>query len=254
MAATYPIAEQFVSLQGEGRYTGTLMQFIRLAGCNVGRRLDVRSTTLAKELLLPVFQKHHVCETAVGQEFMCDTDYGAKYSVTIVEMADLILKSGVKHICLTGGEPLLHDVLTISALCTELEVELHVETSGTKEIPVELHSDHVACSPKVGFLVENWGRIDEYKFVIGPDGGSAQDIVGKISGFFAKGIAYKGEEPESPFHPIETPANPFADVYVQPANELNTVNRASLATCMAVVQLRPHWAVSFQSHKLLNLP
>jgi organic radical activating enzyme len=230
------------------------MQFIRLAGCNVGRRTNIKSTTLGQSLLLPVFHKHQVCETAIGQEFICDTDYGAKYNVTVVQLADLILKSGAKHVCLTGGEPLLHDVLTISALCAELKVQLHVETSGTKEIPVELSSDHVACSPKLGFLVENWGRVDEYKFVIGPGGGSAQDIVGKISGFFAKGIAYRDEEAESPFQPVETPANPFADVYVQPANELNSVNRASLATCMAVVNLRPYWAVSFQSHKLLNLP
>jgi organic radical activating enzyme len=251
----YPIAEQFISLQGEGRYTGTQMLFIRLAGCNVGRRNNIRSMAVAQSLQLPVFQNHQACETAIGQEFICDTDYRSKYEVTVPELADLILKSNAKHVCLTGGEPLLHDVLTISALCRELNVQLHIETSGTKEIPIELATDHVACSPKTGFLFENWGHVDEYKFVISAAGGTAQDIVGKISGFFAKGIAFKSNgEPVTPFEPVETPANPFADVYVQPINELNSVNRVALATCMAVVNLRPHWAVSVQLHKLLNLP
>ena len=252
----FPIAEQFISLQGEGRYTGTLMQFIRLAGCNVGRRTGVRSPALAQSLALPVFQHHKVCESAIGQEFMCDTDYGAKFDLTALQMADLIRKSGTKHVCLTGGEPLLHDVLMVSALCQELQVQLHIETSGTKVIPDELSADHVACSPKAGFLFENWGHVDEYKFVIGPDAGTPSDIVGKLTGFFALGIAARQQDDpdQDQFAPTETPANPFADVYVQPVNGVRTVDASSMATCLAVVRLRPHWAVSFQTHKLLNLP
>ncbi|MCH2543374.1 MAG: 7-carboxy-7-deazaguanine synthase QueE, partial [Candidatus Atelocyanobacterium sp. ALOHA_A2.5_9] len=33
---TYPIAETFHSIQGEGAWTGVSAFFIRLAGCNVG--------------------------------------------------------------------------------------------------------------------------------------------------------------------------------------------------------------------------
>ena len=114
------IAETFTSLQGEGMLVGVPSFFIRSSGCNLRCR-------------------------------WCDTPYtswlpeGERRSVD--ELLTVAEASGVAHVVVTGGEPLLQR--EIGALTTGLQAAgLHVtvETAGTVDPSFEC--DLLSLSPK----------------------------------------------------------------------------------------------------------
>lgn len=114
------IAEVFASLQGEGILAGTPSFFIRTSGCNLRCR-------------------------------WCDTPYtswqpeGRRLSV--VELVAAAGDSGLRHVVITGGEPLLQRELP--ALCSALKARGHhvtVETAGT--LAPEFVCDLLSVSPK----------------------------------------------------------------------------------------------------------
>ena len=114
------ISETFVSLQGEGTLAGVPSFFLRTSGCNMRCR-------------------------------WCDTPYtswlpeGERRSV-----ADLVAESvdsGVRHVVVTGGEPLLQR--EIGVLTRELVAagrHVTVETAGT--VDPDFHCDLLSLSPK----------------------------------------------------------------------------------------------------------
>ena len=114
------INEIFKSIQGEGRYTGTPMLFIRLSGCN----LD--------------------CD-------FCDTKYHKEVNIEldIEELKEEIKKTGIKNVCFTGGEPLIQ-WNEIKKIIEDLkDFNFHLETNGTfltEEIINKFF--HCSVSPK----------------------------------------------------------------------------------------------------------
>lgn len=122
MSGTLPIAETFVSVQGEGRLTGAPSWFVRLSGCNLR------------------------CS-------WCDTKYASwKPEGAQREIASLLEEagaSGVGHAVVTGGEPMIFE--GVSALTRGLaDRGLHVtiETAGT--VWRDAHADLLSISPKLG--------------------------------------------------------------------------------------------------------
>lgn len=105
----FPVAEKFVSINGEGTRAGELAVFIRFTGC------DLRCS-------------------------YCDTMWanvpGADYDdLSAEEILSYVLSTGVTNVTLTGGEPLLQKelpVLTDLLLSSELRVE--IETNGSQPI------------------------------------------------------------------------------------------------------------------------
>ncbi|MFW6196346.1 MAG: 7-carboxy-7-deazaguanine synthase QueE [Thermoplasmatota archaeon] len=99
------ITEIFYSIQGEGKQMGLPTIFVRAAGCNLK------------------------CD-------WCDTKYAWKggKETTIEEITDAVHDFPSKRVCLTGGEPLVHDEIyeLIDALIDEYE--LTVETNGSLDI------------------------------------------------------------------------------------------------------------------------
>lgn len=142
------INEVFFSIQGESSYAGWPTVFIRTSGCNL------RCT-------------------------YCDTTYayydGSKKSVD--ELLTTVASHGAKHVCITGGEPLLQPevLLLMDDLCQK-NYKVSLETSGSvscknvnplvkKVIDVKTPDSGAADS----FLMENLSYssdLDEYKFVI----------------------------------------------------------------------------------------
>jgi 7-carboxy-7-deazaguanine synthase len=120
-AARLRIAETFTSLQGEGRLTGTRSFFIRTSGCNL-------------------------------RCWFCDTPYASwqpegDWSTINRLVADAV-RSGCRHVVVTGGEPMLP--IGIVELVNRLRAEsMHVtiETAGTvfRDVPADLMS----ISPKL---------------------------------------------------------------------------------------------------------
>ena len=114
------ISETFISIQGEGVLAGVPSFFIRTSGCNLRCR-------------------------------WCDTPYtswapeGERRAAA--ELVSEVVGSGVRHVVVTGGEPLLQR--EIGSLTTDLAAAgLHVtvETAGT--LDPAFHCDLLSLSPK----------------------------------------------------------------------------------------------------------
>lgn len=129
------IAEIYRSLQGEGFLTGTDSVFVRVSGCNL--RCD-----------------------------FCDTPYtswqpeGANQSVA--QVLEAVLAYPVRHVVLTGGEPLLFDELV--PLCDQLrqrQWHITIETAGTVWQPVAC--DLMSISPKLGNSTPSLARAGAWR-------------------------------------------------------------------------------------------
>lgn len=142
---TLPIHETFQStLQGEGYWTGTLVDFIRLAGCPIG------------------------C-------YFCDTGYGdggkdlPRVSRSIKSLLNE-LKS--PRVVVSGGEPFIHKNLPdLLQSLLDNGRQVHLETSGShwQKIPSQVW---LTLSPKEHlnpqYPVQNqwWTRANEIKLII----------------------------------------------------------------------------------------
>jgi 7-carboxy-7-deazaguanine synthase len=231
----YPIAEIFTSPQGEGCYVGQMQTFIRLAGCTVGKPYPKeRYSTLAKLLeetghngkhLLPIYTEK--CTLYDGREFPCDTDYRKHESLTSEKILELI-PAGVDHVCITGGEPMMHDISLLITHLHGIGRTVHIETSGT--IWCDLHHDvWVTVSPKTKVLRTMIDRANEIKILVD------RNFVPTHSFMDLTTLAY--EKP----------------VFLQPINGEHTVNAENLKLCMKWQNKYPQFRVSVQLHKVMSL-
>ncbi len=140
---SYPIAECFLSFQGEGIHYGRRAYFIRLFGCSVK------------------------CP-------WCDSKYawsGEPNSIlSASELAECAKQSGAELVIITGGEPCLHNLEPLLAELVARGLECNLETSGT--LPIRESDgasfDWVALSPKLFSLPleESLLRADELKMIV----------------------------------------------------------------------------------------
>jgi 7-carboxy-7-deazaguanine synthase len=121
------ILEIFKSIQGEGIFTGVPSYFVRFAGCNLN------------------------CS-------WCDTKYSWDNS-GIYSVEDIIFtlrSSPVKHLILTGGEPLLHQSDITHILTNSQDKIITIETNGTilpsRSINTLMHKGMYSVSPKLQFI------------------------------------------------------------------------------------------------------
>jgi 7-carboxy-7-deazaguanine synthase len=142
------ISEIFQSIQGEGPDAGKRAIFIRMHGCNLA------------------------CP-------WCDTKYawdeGNYYEMTSQMILDWIYRiPGIKHIVITGGEPLLQleDLMPLIETLRESGRHVAVETNGTI-IPKNLDLfDLIVVSPKGLDTADSWFEYAihrknvEFKFVV----------------------------------------------------------------------------------------
>lgn len=245
---TYPIAEEFSSIQGEGCFAGTPMRFIRLAGCSVGVYESLKETKQAisehspdLRLIYPRngdLPKHAVCESTFGEKFICDTNYKMAWRKTVVELLE-----GVKeeHICLTGGEPFNHQLGELLDASLEAKKMVHIETSGTIDIRPTLTdrpaaSYWITCSPKKGFFRQNVPLVSEWKFVVG-----ANFQPRWIEEFFN----YSGGRAAW--------SHPVRPVFLQPVNFIERPDMRSINRVLQILNDHPGWRLSAQLHKFLEL-
>src|SRR6266550_3760020 len=89
---TYPIAEIYNSLQGEGTWVGTPMLFVRLAGCPVGKyepptaQQSLETDPGSLHVLRASHPAHSICTAWNGTRFLCDTDYHVQARMRIDEI------------------------------------------------------------------------------------------------------------------------------------------------------------------------
>ncbi len=109
------VNETFLSLQGEGYFTGTPAFFLRLSGCNL-------------------------------QCPFCDTQHQTFKEMSEEEIVKEACCHKARHIVITGGEPALQLTQTLVDKLHEAGFFIQVETNGTLPLPEGI--DWVTCSPK----------------------------------------------------------------------------------------------------------
>lgn len=198
--AALPLMEHFYTLQGEGRFTGHASYFIRLGGCDVGCVwCDVKDSWDAS--------KHPL--------------------VPITEIAAAVVASGTKIAVITGGEPMMHNLDTLTEMLREQGIRTHVETSGAH--PLSGTWDWICLSPKKfkAPLDEMIAAAHELKTV----------IYNKTDFAWAEQYAAK--------------VSKDCLLYLQPewsrAAEMNPL-------IIDYVKTNPQWILSLQTHKFLDIP
>lgn len=153
------------TIQGEGHWTGTLVDFIRLYGCPVG------------------------C-------WYCDQEYadgGVHLAKNKRSIEDLVAELKSPRVVISGGEPMIHKHLP--DLCEAIIQSVkkpHIETSGAawQDIPLQCWvtlSPKAHLNPNYPVKPEAWDRCNEIKIVI--SGGNEID-------FYQEQLdRYRGKQP-----------------------------------------------------------
>ena len=154
--AMFQVVEKFVSITGEGRRAGELAVFIRMKGCNL-------SCTY------------------------CDTKWANEADACAEEMTEediysYIVKTGVRNVTLTGGEPLWRDDIEvlIERLTRDQRLRVEIETNGSvslEHFQGFMHRPSFTMDYKCGesgmedrMCVDNFAyltELDTVKFVVG---------------------------------------------------------------------------------------
>ncbi|WP_228852285.1 7-carboxy-7-deazaguanine synthase QueE [Aegicerativicinus sediminis] len=194
-----PLMEQFYTIQGEGYHKGTAAYFIRVGGCDIGCHwCDVKESWNA-ELHPPT----HIEKIALEAQ---------KYSDTIV---------------ITGGEPLMWNMTPLTERLKELNMKIHIETSGAYDLTGVW--DWICLSPKKLKLPtkEVCQKANELKVI----------VYNKDDFRFAEEQAAK--------------VNKNCVLYLQP--EWSKRDKV-IPLIVDYVMAHPKWKVSLQTHKYLNIP
>lgn len=131
--------ERFLTVQGEGAYTGAPAWFIRLGGCDVGCAwCDVKESW----------------------------DVNAHPHVTAGTLVNEAVTSKAPICVITGGEPAMHDLTALTEGLQAKGIRTHIETSGTH--PLTGSWDWVTFSPKrfKAPLDAIYAQTDELKVIV----------------------------------------------------------------------------------------
>lgn len=211
----YSVKEMYFSLQGEGAQTGRPAVFCRFAGCNLWSGIEADRASAVCQF----------CDT----EFVGTDGAGGGQFATPEELADAVLSlwprrstmPGRPFVVCTGGEPLLQFDSPLLRAFKERELEVAIETNGTKVPPTGI--DWICVSPKADApLVLDEGN--ELKLV----------------------FPQPGAEPERFAHLR------FDYFFLQPMDGPDRERNTELT--MRYCHEHPLWRLSLQTHKILGIP
>jgi organic radical activating enzyme len=195
-----PLMEDFYTIQGEGFYQGTAAYFIRLGGCDVG---------------------------CVWCDVKESWDVNAHPKLPVSVLAQKAKESGSQVVVITGGEPAMHNLESLTSEIKQVGLNTHIETSGV--YPLTGTWDWICFSPKK-FKAPHpsiFGQAHELKVVVfhKSDFDFAEEFAAKVS--------------SSCF------------LYLQP--EWSKENEM-LPLIIEYVKRNPKWKISLQVHKYMNIP
>lgn len=195
-----PLMEHFHTLQGEGRFTGHSAYFLRLGGCDVG---------------------------CVWCDVKESWNKDAHPLTAIDEMVESVKASGSHIAVITGGEPLMHDLILLTSSLQHAGIKTHIETSGAH--PLNGQWDWICLSPKKfkAPLNEVIAAAHELKVVIyhPSDFAWAEHYAAKVS--------------------------PDCLLYLQPE-----WSKSAIMTPLIIEYIlkNPRWVISLQTHKYMQIP
>ena len=199
-AVALPLMEHFCTLQGEGRFTGHATYFLRLGGCDVG---------------------------CVWCDVKESWDSNKHPMVSVDAMVEWVVASGVQIAVITGGEPLIHDLTTLTTALKEKGIRTHVETSGAH--PLSGVWDWICLSPK------------KFKAPLPEMIASANEL---------KVVLYN----KTDFDWAEKYAGLVSDnclLYLQPEWSRSAQINPEI---ISYIKHHPQWILSLQTHKYIDIP
>lgn len=226
------VYEIFASIQGEGPYAGQPAIFIRLSGCML-------------------------------QCTMCDTNFDSP--VDNYESIEDIIFTHVKPLAettktdlvvLTGGEPLLQNIVPLINKLLWNGFRVQIETAGSKFfnnnwnfknsewlVPYStgvLKTVTFVCSPKTRVVDPNLEPyIDAWKYIIRENETSEED-----------GLPNCGTQKNALNIAPARPLTSLAPIYVQPLDEKGQDN----TKYTAAIAMKYGYRLSLQLHKIIGLP
>lgn len=194
-----PIMEAFYTIQGEGYHTGKAAYFIRIAGCDVGC---------------------HWCD--VKESWPVEGH-------PVIPIKEIVLEAQ-KHgnlVVITGGEPLMWNLTTLTQQLQKAGMQTNIETSGAYELSGSW--DWICLSPKKNVTPKDsvYAAADELKCI----------IYNKHDFIFAEEQAKK--------------VNSKAKLYLQVEW---SKREQMLPLLIDYVKNNPKWCISTQTHKYMNIP
>jgi 7-carboxy-7-deazaguanine synthase len=147
--------------------------------------------------------------------------------ISIDEMVHAALAHPCKMIIVTGGEPLLHSLDPLTTALKNAGFQTHLETSGSS--PLSGQWDWICLSPK------------KFKLPLQECIDAATEL--KVVVFNKSDITWA----ES----FEKQVKPHCNLYLQPEWD-----KADTMTPLAIdyIKAHPHWALSAQLHKYIQVP
>lgn len=227
------VTEIFSSIQGEGMYSGTPAVFVRLSGCCNG------------------------C-------YFCDTDFEQRsttpVTVLVASIEHLAAINGTRLVVITGGEPLIQNILRLITRLHNAGFQVQVETSGAVWFLPEWignksyswlipyhHAVLVAktvtfvVSPKLEKVHEAFSLYaDCWKYVVEWEN-EATD-----------GLPIQSTQVKGRHEFLARPSN-SAPVYVQPMDVLDPVAAEKNIQAAILCTIKHNYRLSLQIHKILKL-
>jgi len=196
----YPLMEAFYTLQGEGYYTGKAAYFIRLAGCDVGC---------------------HWCDVKESW------DAGLHKIETSENIVKLALENPTHFCVITGGEPMMYDLTTLTEKLIAECFEFAVETSGAYTLSGSWH--WICLSPK--------------KFKAPKE--EFYEVANELKVIIFNQSDFKWAEEHA------AKVNKNCKLYLQ----VEWSKREELTpSLIEYVKQNPQWRISVQTHKYLDIP
>jgi organic radical activating enzyme len=195
-----PVMEHFYTLQGEGYHQGKAAYFIRLGGCDVGCVwCDVKDSWNA--------------------------DLHPKFDIGSLVAA--VKQTPSKLVVITGGEPLMHNLDTLTSALHAAGLQTNIETSGSH--PLSGYWDWICLSPK------------KFKMPLPEVVPFAHEL---------KVVIFN----KTDFEWAETYAaavSPDCKLFLQPEWD-----KAAIVTPLIIsyIKANPKWELSLQVHKYINVP
>ena len=226
MERRYSLAEEpFRTIQGEGRNAGRAAVFVRFAGCNLWNGVEADRERDAERM-------------GVECPRWCDTDFRPRLTMLEPDLIRAIVAHGdTGLVVFTGGEPFLQ--LTASLLHGVRHcMEVAVETNGTREPRGDVGAmlDHICVSPKVS--------PDCLRLVVGDE----------------LKVVVPGYDPLVYQAAVDRGELDFSDLLVQPQADPNGLRYVGGAVPQHIHQAtqfvldNPRWRLSYQLHKVIEVP
>ena len=195
-----PLMEEFYTIQGEGFNTGKPAYFIRIGGCDVGC---------------------HWCDVKESW------DANLHPLTTAEKIIENVLDSKTPAVVVTGGEPLIYNLVYLTDLLKQHNIQTYIETSGA--YPLTGNWDWICLSPKKTMLPkeENYKAAHELKII----------VFNKHDFIWAEEQAQK--------------VSKYCYLYLQP----EWSKRHEITPLIVeYVKQNPRWMISLQTHKYIDIP